>query len=127
MSGNRIGIEGIQHQQIERSIWRPFNGQTTVPNFDVAVSSAIRQECEEVAGDVVYLRINIKKRNMPVRSRPPGHAPRAQSDDSNALVAPLAEHFHDIADGSSLVIVRKWLANQTGVQALDAMQCIAMQ
>src|SRR5262249_54051111 len=98
-----------------------------IAEHGIAIRPASRQEGEEVICNVVYLWVDIEKSNMPMRRRPPRHASRTQSNDSDPLVGPLTEHRHHISYGSGRVIVRQGMANTPRIQTLTSVQRIAVK
>src|SRR5215471_16872469 len=119
VSGNGIGVEGVQHQHVEHSIVHSFDRHAAIAKHDVAVLCTSTEEGEVFTRNVVDLWIDVEERYVPVRSRPAGHAARTQSHNSNLLVRPSAEHFHDITHRSRLVIVRKRLSHEFSIQTLE--------
>src|SRR5262245_5495865 len=127
VSGNGIGVEGVQHQHVEHSIVHSFDRQASIAKHDVAVLCTSAQEGEVFTRNVIDLWIDVEECYVPVRSRPASHATRTQSHNSNPLIRPSAEHFHDIADWSRLVIVRKRLSHKLSIETLETVQGVAVQ
>src|SRR3954465_6397843 len=98
MGGKGIGIKCIKHQYVKFLFRHLFDRKTSISHQNVAVVRAAAQEREEILGNIMDLRINIEKRDVPVRQEPPCHASCPQSDDTDVLIWTVADHFHHIAD-----------------------------
>src|SRR5438552_18313947 len=77
--------------------------------------------------DVVNLRIDIEESHVPVRPSPSHHRACPKPHHAEMLSGPVADHLHDITDGSCLVVVREWHSIQLGILAFQAVKRIPMQ
>src|SRR3989442_750451 len=77
--------------------------------------------------DVVNLRIDIEESAVQVRPSPSRHRACPKPHRAEVLSGPVADHLHDITDGSCLVVVREWHSIQLGILAFPAVKRIPMQ
>ena len=126
MGGNGIGVESIQHQNVEIAIRRLFDREPSVSNDDVARISASSQVSKKIVSDVVNLRIDIEECNVAIRPSPARHGSCSESNYCDVLIGTHADELHDVADRSGLVVVRQRTPDQCRIHTLDSVKRIAV-
>ena len=108
MHGDRVGAEGVEHDEPERAVGLTREGQARVAQHDVHVSAALREEGEEprVSRDVSHGRVDLEERDSLARLPVGGDGSHAQADGSHARrLSAGSERREDLPDGAGRVIV----------------------
>src|SRR5205823_1326471 len=90
MYGNRIRIERVQDDEIERCGWRFIKFQPGVSLHDLHLRRAIRKVGKQlwIRGDSYHVRVDLIKRPILARLPISRQSARSKSDDGNRVLGP---------------------------------------
>src|ERR1051326_8760258 len=127
MGWYRIRIECIEHQHIERTVWRVLDGQAAIADDDIAIVAAAAQKCEEMRGNIIDLGIDIEECDVAIGLKITCHAAGSKPYDAHMLMGPATDHLHDISGRAGLVVIGNGLTAQRRILAFKTMERISMQ